>query len=79
VAPHDLTPLQLLVHDMTDQLQIMHWRRQHIPIRDRDEVKTDLLLRFQELNGATKQEWRARMVELAAYALYAAFSDESHG
>lgn len=55
-------------------IQVMIYRRDTCPIRDRQEVQLDLSLRIAELDG-NKEEWRKRMVELAAYAIFAAASD----
>ena len=75
--------LHQALHEVTNQLQILIYRRETCPIRDREEVKFDLAVRFSELNGQNKIEWRKRMVEMAAYALFAAVSDQpepdSHG
>ena len=68
--------LHQALHEVTNQLQILIYRRETCPIRDRDEVKTDLLLRITELNGDSRQQWRKRMIEMAAYALFAAASDQ---
>ena len=63
------------LHRVISGIQVMIYRRDRTPIRDRKEVRLDLLLRIAELDG-NKEEWRKRMVELAAYAIYAVATDE---
>jgi hypothetical protein len=67
------------LHDATNQLQIMIFTREDTPIRDRVEAVEDLRLRLDNLSTLApdgKKRWRAGLVELAAYALFAAASDE---
>jgi hypothetical protein len=65
---------ELVLRKVISGIQVMIYRRDGTPIRDRNEVKTDLLLRIAELDG-NKEEWRKRMIELAAYAIFATASD----
>jgi hypothetical protein len=67
------------LHDATNQLQIMIFTREQTPIRDRQEAIDDLKLRVENLSKLgpdAKKRWRAGLLEMAAFALYAAISDE---
>lgn len=67
---------QNVLRRVISDIQVMIYRRSATPIRGKDEVQTDLLLRITELNGGTRDEWRKRMIELAAYAIFAVASDQ---
>ncbi len=68
-----------VVREVADQVQILIYRRESSPIRDRAEALTDLGEQVRSMPEAAmngKKRWRRAMVELAAYAVYAAVSDE---
>lgn len=70
---------QKAVRETASQVQIMIYRRHITPIRDWDEVFLDLNLRIQEIMKDKPANRRKRLVELAAYALYASVADEKNG
>jgi hypothetical protein len=72
-------PYTKAMRELASAIQIMLYRRESSPIRDREEVNEDLARRLVEIarlarNGKTK--WRRGLLELAAYAIFAAVSDE---
>ena len=70
------------LHDVTNLLQVMIFTREDIPIRDRLEAIDALTLRLGNLSNLEvdgKKRWRAALLDLAAYSIFAAASDESHG
>jgi hypothetical protein len=67
------------LREVTSAVQILIYRRETSPVRDRVEVEEDLQLRLLELRKSAangKITWRRRLLELAAYAVFAAVSDE---
>lgn len=72
-------PYQKAMRDVASQVQIMIYRRTNTPIRDWDEVLVDLNLRITELQKERPDRRRARLIELAAYAIYSAVVDKGHG
>lgn len=67
------------VREVAGLIQILIYRREGHPIKDRNEVETDIKARLQELPnyaGDGKPRWRKGLLELAAYAIFAAVSDE---
>jgi hypothetical protein len=72
--------LHKAVIDVTNQLQIIVITREDLPIKNRQEAIDDLAARLGNLglpgglNG--KRRWRLGLIELAAYALFAAVSDD---
>jgi len=69
------------IHDVTSEVQILVYHRESTPIKDRDEVLAELVKRLAELgkhgpNGNGKSKWRRSLLELAAYAVYAAVVDD---
>jgi len=67
------------LEEVIDKLQVLVYRREDIPIRDRIEVHEELSRRVEEVSKAASNGrtlWRRRILELAAYAVFAATSDE---
>jgi hypothetical protein len=67
------------IRQVSEFIQLLIYRRETHPIKDRDEVNEDLGKRVSQIakyarNG--KSEWRKGLLELAAYAIFAAVSDE---
>jgi hypothetical protein len=67
------------IREVISAIQVIIYRREETPIRGRDEVNFDLGLRLAELKKYSpdgKINWRRRLLELAAYAVWAAVGDE---
>ena len=81
MAPHETgSKYDVALRQLTSFIQIIIYRRENTPIRDRQEVQLDVGLRLAELGKSErngKKEWRKRLLELAAYAVFAAVSDNS--
>ena len=76
---HDEGAYPRAIKELTTQIQILMWRREALPIRDRDEVRLELAMLLTELDKYMqdgKLKWRKSLLELAAYAIFAAVSDE---
>jgi hypothetical protein len=70
----DENPYQKAMREAAGQVQILIYRRGNAPIRGWEEVITDLGLRVTELAKDSGEHRFRRLVELAAYALFAAVS-----
>lgn len=67
------------LREVTSAIQILLYRRESTPIQSREEVHVDLERRLLEVGKSAangKFIWRRRLLELAAYAVFAAVSDE---
>jgi hypothetical protein len=67
------------LREVTSLIQVLIYRRESSPIRDRDEVHEDLQRRLLEIGKSAangKLPWRRKLLEMAAYAVWAAISDE---
>jgi hypothetical protein len=72
----DENPYQKAMREVASQIQIMIYRRGNTPIKGVEEVITDLGLRITEIakeNGSEGNRVK-RLLELAAYSVYAAVS-----
>ena len=79
VVTHDAESFQKALREVAGQIQMLIYRRETTPIRNWNEVHFDLGLRVAEMVKASadgKKQWRIKLLELAAYALFAAVSDE---
>jgi len=73
---HDFTQA---IREVTSLVQILIYRRETTPIRDRTEAQAELLLRVQEVGKSAnngKIKWRRSLLEMAAYCIFSAVSDE---
>jgi hypothetical protein len=76
---HDPESFSRAVREVADAVQVLIYRREPSPIRDRTEVTHDLGKRLEALSQASlngKRQWRRALVELAAFAVFSAVSDE---
>lgn len=67
------------LREVTSGIQVLIYRRESSPIRDRSEVQEDLQRRLLEIGKSAangKIPWRRRLLEMAAYAVFAAIADE---
>jgi hypothetical protein len=67
------------LRQVVSAIQVLIYRRETSPIRDREEVYTELEWRLVQLKnhqGDAKERWRKTILELAAYAVFAAIADE---
>lgn len=64
------------MREVARQLDTLIVLRIEQPIRDRQEAVEDLTLRVSNMGDADKRRWREGMLEIAAYAIYAALSDQ---
>ncbi len=67
------------IREVSGLIQVLIYRRETSPIIDREEVEEDMERRVKELGtrvGNGKPQWRKRLLELAAYAVFAAIADE---
>jgi hypothetical protein len=67
------------LREVVSGIQVLIYRRETTPIRDRDEVHIDVERRLGEIrkyatNG--KRSWRKGLLELAAYCVFAAAADD---
>ena len=63
------------MRDVASQVQIMIYRRSSSPIKDWQEIVVDINLRAAEIMKDTGRSSEKRLLELAAYAVFAAVSE----
>ena len=79
MTPKEQDSYAKIIHQLVSSIQVLVYRREALPILGREEVRTEIMKKLNELqtigpNG--KDKWRRVLLELAAYALYAAVADE---
>ena len=67
------------LREVVSCIQVLIYRREGTPIRDREEVQLDLERRLREIQQYKAKDnlnWRRQLLELAAYAVFSAVTDE---
>jgi len=72
-------PYQRAIRDVSNQVQRVIFQHETHPLRDRLEAISGLQHKLNDIALAGsdgKDKWRRRLLELAAYAIFAAVADE---
>jgi hypothetical protein len=67
------------LEEVINKVQVLVYRREETPIRDRQEVSGELFRLVEAVTRASgngRVNWRRKILELAAYAVFAATSDD---